>query len=94
MPTSHLHLLCDTSNSVVENNVNEPGNWGLIVNWPGLDKIYLLKITQTLSARTLVQQFPTNVLICPPSVDRVIYALKNQSLGHDANDFLKKICII
>jgi hypothetical protein len=43
-----------------------------------------------LCARTLMQQFHSNVLMCPNFMGNILYSLKNQKLGYDVDyDFLR-----
>jgi len=61
-----------------------PPHWVLIVDWPGLDKIYLVKVTRMLNESTIVRQFGVHALCCPQYMDKVLYSLGNKTLGYDA----------
>jgi len=67
--------------------------WALIINWPGLDKVHVVKITRLLDARTITQQFHDNVLMCPKVFNNVMYSLKNRRLvyGEDYIFFLRTV---
>jgi hypothetical protein len=67
-------------------SIDDPGkspHWALIIYWPGLDEIHTVKITRSLDARTLTQQFHNHVLRCPNVLDNVMYSLKNHRMGYD-----------
>jgi hypothetical protein len=51
--------------------------WALIINWPGLDEVHVVKITRSLDARTITQRFHDHVLMCPKVFNNVMYSLKN-----------------
>jgi hypothetical protein len=78
-------LLDNASFSFSEkDNSNLQSNWVLIVDWPGLDKIYPVKVTRAITESTIVTEFGDHALCCPQYMDKVIYSLKNRTLGFDA----------
>jgi len=59
--------------------------WVLIIRFPGLDEIYPVKVTRSMPLTQILTQFGSHVLCCTRCTDKVIYAIKNRILGHDAN---------
>ena len=64
---------------------NLPSNWVIIFDWPGLDKIYPVKITRHISENTIITQFGDHTLHCPTFMDKVLLSLKTKALGYDAD---------
>jgi len=73
-----------------DNKDNYPSSkWVLILDWPGLDKIYPVRVTRSVNESTIKMQFHDHALPCPSCMDKVIYSLKHRTLGYDADyDFL------
>jgi len=71
----------------------QQSKWILILDWPGLDKIHPFRVTRFISERTIMAQFRDHALPCPSCMDKVLYALKNRTLGYDTdyNFFLQTI---
>jgi hypothetical protein len=74
-------------------SVTQESKWILILDWPGLDKIHPFRTTRCMSAETIMAQFRDHALRCPSCMDKVLYALKNRTLGYDmdCNFFLETI---
>jgi hypothetical protein len=67
------------------NNKVQQIRWVLIIDWPGLNSIYPVKLTRSITLNTLSRQFGTHILHCPPSLDKVLYSIsKNKNFGCDA----------
>jgi hypothetical protein len=61
-------------------NANEkdstlPSNWVIILDWPGLDKIYPVKITRGISETTIIIQFGDHALRCLTFMDQVLFSV-------------------
>jgi hypothetical protein len=65
------------SSSLSLDDCRVSSQWALIINWPGLDEVHVVKITRSLDARTITQRFHDHVLMCPKVFNNVMYSLKN-----------------
>jgi hypothetical protein len=78
-------------NEASQNNAKDkkcsicPSKWVLILDWPGLDKVHPFKVTRSINENTIMAQFRDHALPCPPCMDKVLHALKNRTLGYDAD---------
>ena len=66
-----------------EQHSKKKSKWILIVDWPGLEKIYSVKVTRMNDESTIIAQFGEHAVLCPEYIDKVLYSLCNKTLRHD-----------
>jgi len=70
-----------------------PPHWVIIHNWPGLEAIYLVKLTRRIPLDTLQQQFRTHLSPCPTMMDRVLFSMQQKKISCRAREYIKSLIV-
>ena len=76
-------LLKKNGSFFYEQHSKKNSKWILVVDWPGLERIYSVKVTRMIDESTIIAQFGEHAVLCPEYMDKVLYSLCNKTLRHD-----------
>jgi hypothetical protein len=68
-------------------------HWVVVKQWPGLQPIHVVKVSQMCQLQDLLDQFKRHVLPCPTMMDKVLSAIVQQQIDKASCEFIKLLIV-